>query len=253
MFPSQSLRAIAIAVGLLYVLATAPAYARRTSEDESVRSERTLGTVALNLGKYDDAVEHFSRAYGIVQDPALLFSLAQAYRLGGKADRALATYSAFLRAAGNNNKYRGQLERAADEIESLTSFMLNHPKDSRPTEKVAGLVEGTPAKEAGTAAVEPPPTEKSADEQPASEAAVTKVETPLPLPQPETPPHSALVLVSDNTQPPPEGNGRPVYGRWWFWTGVAAVVAVGAVAAWYYSQPTNQSPASTYGSVKVLP
>ena len=228
MFPSQSLRAIAIAVGLLYVLATAPAYARRTSEDESVRSERTLGTVALNLGKYDDAVEHFSRAYGIVQDPALLFSLAQAYRLGGKADRALATYSAFLRAAGNNNKYRGQLERAADEIESLTSFMLNHPKDSRPTEK-------------------------SADEQPASEAAVTKVETPLPLPQPETPPPSALVLVSDNTQPPPEGNGRPVYGRWWFWTGVAAVVAVGAVAAWYYSQPTNQSPASTYGSVKVLP
>ena len=254
MLPSQFARALAIAVGLLYALATVPAYARGTSEDESVRSERTLGTVALNLGKYDEAVEHFSRAYSIVQDPALLFSLAQAYRIGGKADKALAAYSAFLRAVGNNNKYRGQIERAADEIESLTSFMLNHPVDSRKTEKPATVVENTaPAKEVDNPAIEPPPTENTAEAQPALPVVATKVETPIPLPTPEALPALALVLVSEKAQPLPEKKDHPLYGRWWFWTGVAGVIAAGSVAVWYYSQPTSQPPASTYGSVRVLP
>lgn len=250
---SQSLRVSAVAVGLFHVLASAPAYARRPSEVESLRSERSLGTVALNLGKYDDAVEHFARAYSIGQDPALLFSLAQAYRLGGKADKALATYSAFLRAVGNNSKYRGQVERAADEIESLTSFMLNHPVDSRKASPpMAATDPAPPAKDTDNTAtvLEPPTIEKPVEDNPTVVPA--KVATAVPLPQPEMPQPPALVIVSEKTATP-ESKDRPVYGRWWFWTGVASAIAAGTVAAWYYSQPGDRPPASTYGSVRVLP
>jgi tetratricopeptide (TPR) repeat protein len=248
MYPSQSLRVFAVTVGLLHVFASAAAYASSASERQTARAERSLGAVALNLGNYDEAVEHFSRAYSLEQDPTLLFSLGQAFRLAGKADKALAAYSAFLRAAGNGPKYRGQIERAAAEIESITSFMLKQPVDTRPSEKAVT------AKEAASVAVEPAPAAEAAAPREA-EVPVAKVETAVPLatPAPPPPPSPALALAPAKAEAPAEKKSRPVYSRWWFWTGVAGAVAAGSVATWYYAQPSHQAPASTYGSVRVLP
>ncbi len=248
------LQTLALVLALFQALASAPAYARRAGEGETARAERTQGTVALNLGNYDDAVEHFSRAYSLTQDPALLFSLAQAYRLGGKADKALATYSAFLRAAGGSPKYRGQIERAAAEIESITSFMLNHPVDSRPVEKAGPMVEVTPPAvpvtkdESEPAAV----VGKEPEEVRPPDLLAAKLEPPALLPKPEPAPPPAVDFAAER-KAPPQPSPRPIYKRWWFLTSTAVVLVAGGAAAWWYTRPINQTPGSTYGAVRVLP
>jgi len=250
----QQPRFLAGVVVLLQMLVANSGDAWAASQGDNVRWERSLGTVALNLGKYDEAVEHFSRAYELTQDPVLLFSLAQAYRLGGKADKSLAAYTAFLREAGGSAKYRWQIERATAEIENITSFMINHPVDSRANEKPGAVAESTrplaPAKP--TATLEPPEAQPEAAEQ-APATLNTRPPALLPRPQPVPPP--AFYLANENPQKQEESAPIPVYKRWWFWGGAAAVVALaaGGVAAWYYTQPSNQTPPSTYGAVRVLP
>ena len=248
---------LAVVLALFQTLASAPAYARRSGESETARAERSQGTVALNLGNYDEAVEHFSRAYGLSEDAALLFRLAQAYRLGGKADKALATYSAFLRAVGGSPKYRVQIERAAAEIESMTSFMLNHPIDTRPTRKPGPVVEVTPPPAAESiAGIEIDPAavvEKKPEEASSPDPVAAKLEPPALLPRPE-PAKPAAVDFATEKQAPLEPATRPVYNRWWFLTSTAVVLlAAGGAAAWWYTRPINQTPGSTYGAVKVLP
>ena len=149
-------RLCALAIVLLQALG-GQAYARGASESDGARSERYQGVVAVNLGRYDEAVDHFSKAYTIAQDPDLLFSLAQAYRLAGKPEKALAAYSAFLRAAGSSPKLRPQIERAAGEIESITSLLLNNrPADRQPVESAKQ------EKPAAEVAVAPPPLKEKA-------------------------------------------------------------------------------------------
>ncbi len=255
MCPSRRfLQTLAVVLALFQALASAPAYARRSGENETARTERSQGTVALNLGNYDEAVEHFSRAYSLTQDAALLFSLAQAYRLGGKADKALATYSAFLRAAGGSPKYRGQIERAAAEIESITSFMLNRPVDTRPAAKPGSVVEVTPPAAPVAKEDSEPATivEKKPDEVSPPDLVAAKLEPPalLPKPEPATPPAVDFAVQKKASREPAS---RPVYKRWWFLTSTAVVLVAAGAAAWWYTRPINQTPGSTYGAVKVLP
>jgi hypothetical protein len=233
------------------------AFARNAGEQEAARTERTQGTVAVNLGRYDEAVEHFSRAYGLTQDPALLFSLAQAYRLGGKADKALSSYSAFLRVAGTETKYRSQIERAASEIESITSFMLNHPVDERSLDKANPRTNKTDlaskAESATNVEIMPPPVSKP---DPAEETkpgpVLAKVEPPRLTPKPEPTPKPAVFFSAEKV-PPNESPNRPLYKRWWVWTGVVGALAVAGAATWLYTRPDNQAPGGTYGSLRVLP
>ena len=242
--------------GALPVLASAPAYARRSGENETARTERSQGTVALNLGNYDEAVEHFSRAYSLTQDAALLFSLAQAYRLGGKADKALATYSAFLRAAVSSPKYRGQIERAAAEIESITSFMLNRPVDTptlRPrSQGPSSRRPRPPLLLPRRIASQRRSSREEHDEVSPPDLVAAKLEPPalLPKPEPATPPAVDFAVQKKASREPAS---RPVYKRWWFLTSTAVVLVAAGAAAWWYTRPINQTPGSTYGAVKVLP
>jgi hypothetical protein len=250
MRPSRaSSRTFVVAVVCWQVVASAPVLARGSVDHEAARAERTHGTVALNLGRYDAAVEHFARAYSLSQDPEILFHLAQAYRLGDKPDKALATYSAFLRAAGARAKYRSQIERAAVEIELITSFMLSRGPEGRVSDqtKPPASEPGPVAESVATAAVEPAPTV-------APNAEPVKPEPPPPpvpalVPKLAPTPTPALTFASE-AQPP---LARPIHKRWWFWTSLTVAVAAGGVAAWWYSQPHPQAPASTYGAVRVLP
>jgi hypothetical protein len=240
------------ALVLARLFVTPPAWAR--AESEAARAERTQGTVALNLGHYDDAVEHLAKAYELTQDPVLLFQLAQAYRLGGKADKAIAAYSAFLRAAGGSARYRAQIERAAADIESIATFVVTHPRN-QPDEKTpasAKPAESAPADEPAAPVASPP---AAVAVKPAAEPAALEppaVASPALTPKPPVPPPPAVSFASEPASEPTP-TSRPVYKRWWFWTGVALAAAAGGAAAWWYTQPTSQTPPSTYGAVRVLP
>jgi len=251
----QFLRLMVIAMALLLALPGHWVFAKGSGESEVARSTRAKGTVSLNLGQYEDAIEQFSQAYALTQDPILLYSLGQAYRLAGKPDKAVASYSSFLRAAGPGTKYRAQFERAAAEIETITPTLVCPPKDHPGTGKqldddkqIDELMDAPAAKRTrAPKPVDPPPAEESQEVEAIEPPPVAKAPalTPPPVPAP------ALTLVAQAA--PVETDSAPVYKKAWFWSGVVGVLAIGAVATWYFTRSQNQAPASTYGTTRVLP
>lgn len=238
------LRLHLLAVALLLALPCPSVLAKGSGESSVAGAERAKGMVALNLGRYDEAIEHLSQAYTLTQDPMLLYSLGQAYRLAGKPEKALASYSSFLRAAGSMPKYRTQLERAAAEIETITSFVLNRPVDRGGQEKQLDNLMTTPAPAGRDLA--PPPLEDLQAEKAAEPPPVM-----LTPPPPPPPPVAGLSLSSEPAAPVQPS--RPIYRRWWFWTSVGVALAAGGVAAWWFTRPENQVPPSSYGAIRVSP
>jgi hypothetical protein len=234
-----------LAVALLLALPSPSVLAKGPGDSPVARAERAQGMVALNLGRYDEAIEHLSQAYTLTQDPALLFSLGQAYRLAGKPEKALAAYSSFLRAAGPGTKYRAQVERAASEIETITSFVLNRPVDRTGQEKQLDKLMDQPAAGKDLA---PPPVQTEKEAEPAEAKP-----PPLALaPPPPPPPPPASLSFAPKTNTPVQPAPSHVYKKWWFWTSVGVALAAGGAAAWWFTRPENQTPASTYGAIRVL-
>ena len=241
----QLLRLHLLAVALLLALPSPSVLAKGPGNSPVARAERAQGMVALNLGRYDEAIEHLSQAYTLTQDPTLLFSLGQAYRLAGQPDKALASYSSFLRAAGSMPKYRTQLERATAEIESITatSCLAKRPLERPAQDKQLDNLMAAPA--TGKDLAPPAQTEKEAE--PAVAA------PPLALaPPPPPPPPPASLSFAPKTNPPVQPVPSHVYKKWWFWTSVGVALAAGGVAAWWFTRPENQTPASTYGAIRVF-
>src|SRR6185503_18755441 len=54
------------------------------------------GLAAQEAGDYDTAIDRYSNAYQLTQHPVLLFNIAQAHRLAGRFDQALALYQKYL-------------------------------------------------------------------------------------------------------------------------------------------------------------
>ncbi|HEY2748399.1 MAG TPA: AgmX/PglI C-terminal domain-containing protein [Polyangia bacterium] len=70
----------------------------------------------FNANEYAAAAEEFLLVHKAVPQPALLYNAAQAFRLGGEGDKALANYRAFLKAAPQA-KQRPDVERRISELE----------------------------------------------------------------------------------------------------------------------------------------
>jgi hypothetical protein len=63
---------------------------------EKVAEEHfTRGNTAYNLGRFDEAVEHFTKAYETWPQPEFLYNIAQSYRLARNCKQALHFYKRF--------------------------------------------------------------------------------------------------------------------------------------------------------------
>jgi len=244
-----------LAMALLLVFPSHLVLANGSGESETARAERSRGTVALNLGQYDEAIEHFTQAYALTEDPILLFNLGQAFRLAGRPDKAVASYASFLRAAGPGTKYRAQFERAAAEIETITPTLVCSPRAHEGMDKRLDDSKqlddsmNAPAPVAKRAPVPSPIEPKPAEEL--IEPPVVTAKAPVLAPSLPPAPAPALSLTIQS-EPPVEPESKPVYKKVWFWSAVVGVLAVGGVATWWFSRSQNQTPSSTYGTSRVL-
>ncbi|HEX3764385.1 MAG TPA: tetratricopeptide repeat protein [Kofleriaceae bacterium] len=87
-----------IAVAAALALAPLPARGDATGEPvpAKARSLADRGRAAHAAGDYSAAIAAFTQAYVIAPSPALLFNLAQAYRLQGNCDDAALMYRRYL-------------------------------------------------------------------------------------------------------------------------------------------------------------
>jgi hypothetical protein len=91
------------------------------ADEKSVARDHYLkGTKDYDLGLYEESVREYMAAYQAVDDPSLLYDIAQAYRLWGKKGDALRFYKSYLRKmprAANRAEIEqkvAELERAID-------------------------------------------------------------------------------------------------------------------------------------------
>jgi tetratricopeptide (TPR) repeat protein len=97
--------------------------AARGDDTVAARLHYNQGTKAFDLGLYDKAIAEYMTAYQAVNDPALLYNLAQAHRLAGHVRDALRFYRVYLqRLPGAENRPEVEqkimeLKQAADRLD----------------------------------------------------------------------------------------------------------------------------------------
>lgn len=94
-FPLSSSFAAFVVVGLL-LLAARSAYAAPGTVPDKARQLADKGRSSHEAGDYNTAIAAYTEAYAIAPSPALLFNLAQAYRLRGSCDDAALMYRRYL-------------------------------------------------------------------------------------------------------------------------------------------------------------
>jgi len=224
----------------------------------SPHGEQAKGMVALNLGRYDEAAEHLEAAYGQTQDPLILFSLGQAYRLSGNYGKALASFNAFLRSVSLLPKYRPQVDRAATEIELITSTQFRQQVTPGKSKDLNLNDFGLYLEDPASKEIEPTPLEPAiADkneakddlEPPKTDLTPTIEQLASSTPVSDAP--AGLTLTDQSKDIPVQTEQKSILKNWWFWSGVATVAAMGGAATWYFTHPAAQAPNTSFGSIRV--
>jgi tetratricopeptide (TPR) repeat protein len=205
-------------------LALAPATAAAEADDstreaarEEARRHSQQAEIQYNLGRFDEALAEYSRAYELFPHPAFLFNIGQCHRELGRCERALFFFDGYLR------------EQPDASNRELVEELIGECRETLAREADAGPASGEGA---------PPP----------------QVEPPEPPPT-VAPQPSAIDAASegdaggtDEARP-----RRPVYRQWWFWTVLGVVVAgavtAGTVVGVTMQQPETYLPAGSAGTV----
>src|SRR6266536_983749 len=122
----MGLRWVALALLLLSGVA-------RADDKAQARDHYQKGTKAFALGAYDEAVAEYSAAYRLVDDPALLYNIAQAHRLAGHASEALRFYRMYvtlLPRAPNRDEVDGKIAELTKLVDQQKRTQSALPPDA---------------------------------------------------------------------------------------------------------------------------
>lgn len=189
------------------------------NDDKQARSLYSRAEKSFDLGRFAEALTDYQAAYEAKPLPGFLFNIAQCYRNLSNFERARFFFRRYL---------------------ALDPHAPNH---RRVEELIAEMTKQLDA-QAAAPATAPPPVEPRPADQPSTVASPTVLAPATPTLEP-TPPRGASAsapILSANGAPAPPA--RPVWKRWWFWTGVGAVVAGGVVAALLLTRPETRTPGS---------
>jgi tetratricopeptide (TPR) repeat protein len=244
------------ALVLLSMLAGPPAAdAAEVSADakQEAKARFVSGQSHYNLNEFNEALRDFKEAYRLFPDPVFLFNLGQCERQLGHHDEAIRFYRSFLREQPKAPNRQDVLHKI-EEMEAAAK--------ARPPE---GDQAPSPAPASGPPKPLPLPAPAVAP-PPAGPAPATAPPAPMPAVSPSdqllpaTPPVRAesagaadRVDLTLAATPPAPAETTPIYQRWWFWTGVAAV-AVGAGIGIYAATASHgaSAPGSALGAKGVF-
>jgi tetratricopeptide (TPR) repeat protein len=110
-----------LAFTVLVCCALAPSVASAQSDFEKKAQAKELyerATRLYDVGKYGDAIAAYEQAYLLVEDPALLYNIGQAYRLWDRPEEALRSYKNYLRKRPEASN-RADVERKISDLERI--------------------------------------------------------------------------------------------------------------------------------------
>jgi tetratricopeptide (TPR) repeat protein len=102
---------------LLLLLLCCPAIA---DESATAKEHYLRGTKLFDLTRYREAAHEYQTAYELKDEPALLFNIAQAYRLGGDYDEAIKFYKSYLHRVPRSRQ-RKEVETRISEMSALVA------------------------------------------------------------------------------------------------------------------------------------
>jgi tetratricopeptide (TPR) repeat protein len=227
--PSPCSRVLArLAVVLLAVTIAPAARAAELTPQQKLEMKQLYerATRAYDVGKYNEAIEEYQKAYEIGGDPPMLYNIAQAYRLNDQPNEALRFYRRYLqRAPGARN--REDVER-----------------------KIAELEKTVEERRKATAAAPPPVTAPGAATPPVTAAAPAPA-AGAPAPVPAAPPPATGSTPGTETPAVPADEGPSTARKIVSWSllGVGVLCGGGAVVAGLIARGksndvTNMSAAS---------
>jgi tetratricopeptide (TPR) repeat protein len=193
-------------------------HGKHTGSESSSEGRKHLKLANALAGEGDcaAAIEEYTKAFELLDDPAVLFNRAECYRRTGDAENAVDDYRAFL------DKVPSTPSRAAIEAKIVA---LEAPEPT-PREKPAAEPPVPP----------PPPPPPKVAEAPAP--------PPPPAPRPEVKPEPAIVIqrapTSAGEDAGPAGGSRP-----WVWVALSVLVVGVAVGGYLLLRPRDEPPPDT--------
>ena len=173
-------------------------------QKKEMKEHYEKGQRAYDVGKYADAIDEYAKVYEIGGNPAMLFNIAQAYRLNNQPGEAVRFYKRFLQRAPNAPN-RADVEQKIAELEKGEEKARTGtlpPTPAAPAAAPAAAAPLAPAPPAPPPPATPPP-------PPAAAAA-----PPPPAPVAAAPAEPTPVTPAAPAPPAPEassgGNGRTI-------------------------------------------
>ena len=259
-------------VVLLLVAGAGAAQAKRKlskADRAAAKAAYQMASTAYDGGDYETAAAQYQVAYDLTLDPALLFNLAQALRLGGQKPQAMAAYEDWLagqkrlkkrkRDLGVEKEVAGHvavLRAAIAEDEAKAAEAARLAEEARQAEEArrAAAAKKKAASAAARAAAgkpgagKPKPVAGKPKPKPVEVAVVKPKAKPAPIEEgapSRVPSPAAAGDPGGRSRPAPvslapdpyqgssssaSDDSRPFYKKWWFWTGAALVVGGGVAA-----------------------
>jgi tetratricopeptide (TPR) repeat protein len=171
------------------------------ADDEEARDLFQIGKDAFDEGRFERALKYFKEAYDLSHRAALLSNIGTALDRLRRDQEALDAYRKYL-----------------EQVPSAPNRRL--------VEERIRIIESAIARSQPA-----PPEAESFATPPRAAAPAPKAQEPL-VPSPaETARAAPSLTAAGDAQHPKDGDSAPITARWWFWTGIGAVVVAAVVVA----------------------
>jgi tetratricopeptide (TPR) repeat protein len=203
-------------------------------------------TASFALGHYPVAAENFEKAFELKPDPALLYNAAQAHRLAGNKERAVALYQNYLRLypkAVRRSEVETRVQELKKAIERDRQLATSPPITTMPSTIPPGPPAADPTTTPTASSPPAPPVVVGSAPRAVSDATASRA-----LPQAVDTKPSAPVLVA--RPEPASTEKRSLLQKPLFWGVVGGAVAAAVVVVLIVALGGPKDPSPSLGTVK---